>query len=134
MKHFQRYALLIVSLLLLPMAAKADIGPIEAMPFDGECLCEVQCNGEVLRYFQIEYVTKTQVGSTSQEAANKACADAGDLKRGLKSLKADITAKGATARFCRLGGDKAEACTVDGACAEEKVSCRTKSSVSEGEG
>lgn len=134
MKQLQKYALFIVSLVLLPLAAKADVAPIGSNPFDGECLCELQCNGEVLRFYQVEFTTRNGVGSQYPGVAAKSCEDAGAVKRGLKSLKADITVRAATARFCKYGGDKAEACSVDGACEEAKVTCTFKNPVSEGEG
>lgn len=125
MNALKRCLVLPTLIILFPVVARADLAPDpEGSSFDGGCTCELICNGESLSFYQIEFHIDQDVGTTDEGVAQLACQAQAKRKRGLKTVKADITAIQATARFCKHGGDKASACPVDGACLEEKVACR----------
>lgn len=102
--------------------ARADLLP-EPATFDGKCACELICNGSALTYYQIQFSTTKQLGTTDAGTADLACEDTGKELRGLKTVKLDVTARQATFHFCKYGGKDVAACSVDGACSEDKVTC-----------
>jgi hypothetical protein len=119
--------MMILALMAFPATAAADLAPIDEdvspPTFQGTCACELACNGSSLKFFRIGFLTKRAADTTSPSAAHKACQDEARELRGLKGLGFDLTPRQATSHFCQYGGKGAKACTLDGACAENRVEC-----------
>lgn len=107
----------------LPSEADGQSDP-ELVEFDGSCKCVAACNGTALTYYEIQYKVKLASQIYDVGDADLACREGADEARGVKSLKQNVTAKTATALFCRFGGNGVAACPLgDDACGLDRIEC-----------